>query len=194
MKILSQIRKKSKIRTQKTSLQPIQKHWVYKLSIEQVSLIFEAHDLSCFGRNKAKKYIQFINEYNELFNSGSGVKEFNTDKLLLRWYTKLLKLNAMYNALTTCEAENSKAEFKNMFNKDFESIDDLNLITAESNRFNDKIEILKPLKPLKSTNDGIPFVKLVRIVEISRSINIDREIKLYEFYGMYKTELEKWNN
>ena len=190
MKILSQIKKRLKMKTQSVSSPRIQKHWVYKLSIEQVSLIFEAHDLSCFGRNKEKKYTQFINEYNELFNSGSGVKKFNTDKLLLRWYVKHMKLRAMYDALTTCEAENSKAEFKKMFHKEFETIDDLKLVTDEANRLNDKMKILKPDEVKK---DGISFSRLILIIEDSRGIPISMETKLFQFKEMYDIEIEKQN-
>ena len=146
--------------------------------------------MSCFGRNKEKRYTQFIKEYNELFNSDSGVKKFNTDKLLLRWYTKHLKLRAMYDALTSCDAENSKVEFNKIFHKEFESIDDLKLLTDEANRLNDKMKIFKPVEDKK---DGISFSKLILIIEDSRGIPISDNTKLFKFKEMYDIEIEKQN-
>jgi aldehyde:ferredoxin oxidoreductase len=194
MKILTKIKKKLGLKTQPTLSQDIQKRWVYKLSLEQVSLVFEAHDLSCFGFFKNTNYRDFISEYNELFNSGSGKKQFNSERFSLTLYLKHQKLRAMYDALTVCDAENSRKEFKAMFGKEYESTDDLKLITNLAEQINQKLEALNPKESDKSTKEGISFNKLVTIVELSRGINIDRKIKLYEFYGMYETELEKWNN
>lgn len=167
---------------------PALKLWVYKLNIEQVSLIFEAADLSCFKRKS--DYPVFIQQYNELFNSGDGNKKLNVDRFLLKLYIKHQKLRAMYDSLTTCEAENARAEFKLMFGIDYGSTDDLKLITDLAEQVNQK---MGGLKPHETAKEGIPFIKLVHIVEISRGISIDRKIKLYEFYGMYQAEMEKWN-
>lgn len=183
------MQKKSNQKTQKTSLQGTQKHWVYKLTIDQVSLIFEANDLSCFGRDENKKYLEFIKEYNEMFNSGSDIKQFDTDKFLLRLYTKHLKLRIMYDSLTTCVGENSVKEFKEMFGHEFGDIDDLKLLTGEAERVNDKMKILS----VSNKKEGISFSKLVNIVEVSRGITIGRNIKLFQFKDMYDTEIEKWN-
>ena len=60
MKTLQKIKKKLEIKTQEILSESTQKRWVYKLSIEQVSLIFEANDLSCFGYNK--KNLEAIKE------------------------------------------------------------------------------------------------------------------------------------
>ena len=167
----------------------MRKHWVYKLSIQQVALIFEAKDLSCFGIfNRNKKHLQFTHEYNELFNSGSDKKHFNAKKFLLKLYIKHQKLRAMYDALTTCEAVNSNAEFKLMFGKEFKTINDLKLVTNEANRINDKMGVLN--QPQEKGND-ISFSQLVIMIETSRNIPINRNIKLYEFYEMYKNELSK---
>lgn len=125
-----------------------------------------------------------------MFNSGSDKKQFNTDKLLLRWYVKHMKLRAMYDALTSCDAENSKAEFKNIFHKDFETVDDLKLLIDEANRLNDKIKIVSPIENKK---DGISFSKLVIMIEGSRGIPISRETKLFQFKEMYDIEIEKQN-
>jgi hypothetical protein len=160
------------------------------LSIEQVSLIFEAKDLSCFGEDEETKFEVFIKEYNALFNSSSDVKKLNTDKLLLRWYTKHLKLRAMYDALSSCDAVNSRIEFKKIFHKDYEDIEDLKLLTDEATRLNDKMTIVKAPESKKG---GISFVRLVLMIEDSRGKPIDRKIKLYEFKEMYDIEIEKQN-
>jgi len=185
MKILQQIQKRLNPRIQRTRSGSIQGRWVYKLSIEQVSLVFEAGDLSCFGRNSKNKHSEFIREYNELFNSGMDNKKFNTDIFLLKLYTKHLKLRIMYDSLTTCEAENSAKEFKEIFGHDFESVNDLKLLTDEAQRINDKMTILN--------DKGISFSKLINIVENSRGIPIDRNTKLFQFKEIYDIELEKWN-
>lgn len=188
MKTLHQIKKRLGIKIQETSLGLTQKHWVYKLSIEQVALIFEAGDLSCFGRNSKKKYSEFILEYNNLFNSGNDKTKFNNSISLIKMYTRHLKLRAMYDALTTCEAENSKAEFKKMFGKDFESLDDLKIVTDKASQLNDKMGMLANVKESK---DGVSFVKLIIIIEDSRGKPISRSTKLYEFKEMYDIEIEK---
>lgn len=182
--------KKSNQKTQKTSLQGTQKHWVFKLTIDQVSLIFEANDLSCFGRKAKQKHLEFIKEYNEMFNSGSDNKQFDNAKFLLKLYTKHLKLRVMYHSLTTCAGENSAKEFKEIFGHEFKSIDDLKLLTDEAQRINDKMTILNAPK---KDDKGVSFSKLINIVETSRGIPIDRNIKLFQFKEMYDTELEKWN-
>jgi len=155
-----------------------------------VALIFEANDLSCFGFSKKKKLTEFTNEYNELFNAGDGRKQLNVDRFLLKLYIKHQKLRAMYDSLTTCDAENARAEFKLMFKKEYESTDDLKRITDLAEQLDSKMGGLKKPEQLK---EGISFNKLVIIVETSRGINIDRKTRLYEFYKMYEAEMEKWN-
>ena len=152
-------------------------------------MIFEANDLSCFGRNEEKKYLEFIKEYNKLFNANSGDKQFDERKTLLRLFVKFQKLRAMYNALTTCEAENSRKEFKSMFGKDYKDENDLSYLTETSKQLDDKIKILSPKD--EPNKKGLSFMKTVILVEEARKIPINRKIKLYEFYEMYKTELEK---
>jgi len=159
------------------------------LTVEQVSILFESGDLSCFGRNKKKKFKQFVLEYNSLFNHKTNKKEFFSDIYNFRLYVKHLKLRAMYDSFTSCEAENAKTEFKEIFKKDFEGVGDLKLLTDEANRINDKILINN--QPKKESD--ISFSKLVDIVESSRNVHIDRNIKLFLFKEMYDIELEKWN-
>ena len=102
---------------------------------------------------------------------------------------KFQKLRAMYVSLTTCDAKNSKKEFIELFGVEYKSENDLKFITETAKQLDDKIKILIPKENKK--NKGLSFVKTVIIVEESRKIPINRNIKLYEFYEMYKTELEK---
>ncbi len=102
-----------------------------------------------------------------------------------------MKLRAMYNALVYTEnCENSKKEFAEMFGHEFAGLNDIKLIVDESNRIADKIKMLQP-QP-KQNDKSITFNQLVIIVETSRGLPIDRNIKLYEFKKMYDIELEKW--
>ena len=96
----------------------------------------------------------------------------------------------MYDSLTTCDALNARGEFKKMFGKDYESIEDLKLITNLAEQIGDKLK--NAVSPIKK--EGVTFVDLIGMVEMSRNIPIDRKIKLFEFYKMYQTELKKWNN
>lgn len=144
--------------------------------------------MSCFG--KKKEYNQFIDEYNDLFNSSDGKKKLNIDRFLLRLYIKHQKLRAMYDSLTTCEGVNAKEEFKLMFKREYQNTEDLKLITNLAEQVSQKMNNLKPHEDVK---EGVSFVSLINIVEISRGIEINRGVKLYEFYNMYQTELTKWN-
>jgi hypothetical protein len=103
-----------------------------------------------------------------------------------------MKLRAMHDALTTCDAENSKAEFKKMFHKEFESVDDLKLIVDKADGFNNKMKILKPVEG-DDKKEGIPFSRLVIIVEDWRGIPISDKTKLFKFKEMYDREIEKQN-
>lgn len=170
----------------------MQKHWVYKLSIEQIALIFEVGDLSCFGRNSKKKYSEFIIEYSELFNSGAGIKSINLDRSILRLSTKIGRLKAIYDVLSHTKGNNSMREFNRIFKRQYEGKDDLILITNEINRLSDKIAIIKPVN--NSKKDGLSFSELVVIVELSRDIPISNDTKLSKFKDMYDIELKKLNN
>lgn len=97
----------------------------------------------------------------------------------------------MYDSLTNCEGDNAKLEFKAMFHKDFETIEDLSRITKEADRLKSKMDILN--EPVTDNKNGITFGRLFIIVEASRGIPIDREIKLFQFKELYDIELEKQN-
>ena len=145
MKILQKIRGKSEIKTQEIQSEAIRKRWAYELSIDQVALIFEANNLKCFGIDYKKEHAEFIKEYNQLFNpdtDNKNNKQFNTDRILFKMQLKQQKLKAMHDALTACDVENSRNEFREMFGKDYDSIDDLKLLVDEFNRLSPKIKIL----------------------------------------------------
>jgi len=97
----------------------------------------------------------------------------------------------MYDSLTTCDGENARIEFKAMFGKDFETIEDLERITKEADKLKTKINILT--EPVSAKSEGISFNKLVIIIESSRGITIDTDIKLFQFKEMYDIEIEKQN-
>jgi len=171
---------------------PIQKRWVYRLTIENVSIIFESNDLSCFGLFfRKQKFNQFLKEYDLLFNKGADDKQFNASLFLMKMYVKQLKLRAMYDALINSDAENSRAEFKLMFGKDFEGVEDIKRIVNENDRLSDKIRIMSQNAPDKK--ESITFNQLVIMVESSRGLPINRNTKLFEFKKMYDIELAKWH-
>ena len=142
--------------------------------------------MSCF---KEGEHDAFLKEYNELFNSQESTKALNSERFLSKLQVKHLKLRAMYDSLTTCDAPNARAEFKLMFRKDYEDIEDLKLITNLAEQLGGK---MKGMATPKAKGEGMSFVEVVQAVELSRNIPIDRQIKLFEFHTMYKTELKKW--
>jgi len=171
---------------------PIQKHWVYRLTIEDVSIIFESNDLSAFGLFfRVKKFNQFLKEYDSLFNKGGNDKQFNANLFLMKMYVKQMKLRAMYDALINSEGVNSRLEFAAMFGKEFEGVKDIQRIVNEVDRLSDKIKIMSNNTPEKK--ESITFNQLVIMVESSRNIPINRNTKLFEFKKMYDIELEKWH-
>ena len=175
---------------------PTTNYWVYKLTIEQVALIFENHDYSCFGLFfRKRKLSRFIDEYNRLFNKESGSKELSLQYTIFKMYTKQMKLRAMYDSLVYSEtAENAKREYFLLFGKQYEGIEDLNKLVSEANRLTDKIKLLeRPPKNEHENKNSIGFAQLVVIVESSRGVHIERKTKLFEFKKMYEIELEKWH-
>ncbi|MCK5605271.1 hypothetical protein KAR91_25490 [Candidatus Pacearchaeota archaeon] len=192
MKILQKIKKRLGIKTQEIPSEPIQKPWAYKLTVGQVALIYEADDLGVFGMDKEKKFEQFNIEFNDLFNNAFHKKQFNSDLVIQKMQLKMQKLRAMYDALSVCEAPNCREEFKLMFGHDFNLPDDLKLITDKYAFYGDKLPLLIPRN--NEAKESMTFIDVVLLTEISRGLQIDRNILLYDFHRMYKTELKKWTN
>ena len=142
--------------------------------------------MSCF---KEGEHDAFLKEYNELFNSAESTKALNSERFLLKLQVKHMLLKAMYDSLTTCEAVNARDEFKLMFRKDYEDIEDLKLITNLAEQLGGK---MKGMTTPKAKGEGMSFIDVLQLVEISRNIQINRQLILFEFYKMYKTELKKW--
>ena len=170
--------------------QHIRGYWAYKLTVDQVSLIFEIKDLSCFGRKKEKKYGKFIDEYNELFNNGVSKKRFNSDSFKFKMQLKQLKLKAMYESILSSDAPNSKEEFKLMFGHEFKSDEDLKLIINKYDMLHDKLSV----EDTTTDSEGLTFEETVQLIETSRGLPIDRNMKLYSFHVMYVNESKKWAN
>lgn len=100
-----------------------------------------------------------------------------------------MKLQMMYNSLLFYDGKNAKDEFYLLFGEKYEGLDQIKRITNENNRILDKLSIIGV--PIENDN-GISFSELIVIVENSRSIAIDREMKLIEFKQIYDLELKKW--
>lgn len=167
-----------------------QSNWVYRLTVEQVSLIFEANDLKPFGLFfRGRKLEQFNSEYNQLFNKQNN--QLGNEISRLRLYLKHLKLMAMYDSLLYAKGENALFEFRTMFNSEYTKPEQLKLITDENTRILEKIQILTPKETVKKENT-ITFNDLVLIIETSRNMAIDRKMKLWEFKKVYDLELKKW--
>jgi len=153
-----------------------------------VALIFEANYRKCFGILIARNFNQFIREYNQLFNPQNT--NLGNDFLRLKFYTKHLKLLAMYDSLLYANGENAKAEFIKMFGVEYTNPEQLKFITDENQRILDKLKMITPVE--KKQDKGIGFGELVLIVESSRGMAIDRKMKLWEFKKIYDIELKKW--
>jgi len=102
-----------------------------------------------------------------------------------------MKIRAMYDALSVNpDSENSQKEFIKIFKKKFADVNDLKLLIGEANRIGDKIKTLS--QPVNK-GETLSFSQLVVITELSRGISIPQNTKMFQFYEMYKIELEKWH-
>ena len=69
---------------------------------------------------------------------------------------------------------------------------DMSLVGPRPERqfYIDKINQIE--KSNQKSEKGITFNELIAIVENSRKIVIDRQMKVFEFYKIYELELKKW--
>lgn len=167
--------------TQKTSSGDISKVWVYKKSIRDAEVFFET------GRFTGDKEA-FTAEFNQLFNQKEINIHFNKDVDRLRIVNKINELRAIYYSLAYCEGENAKAKYEEYFGEDYIGKKQLERINKKAKFYIDKLKVISQ----KEKNNGITFPELVVMVESSRGINIDREMKLFEFHRIYELELKRW--
>lgn len=104
------------------------------------------------------------------------------------------KLRAMYDALSVYEAPNCRKEFSEMFGHDFMPPHDLKRISDKYAFFGDKLSLLIPNKKTNKPKESMTFIDVVLLTELSRGLQIDRNILLYDFHRMFRTELKKWTN
>ncbi len=166
----------------------------FNIPISNVSLLFKTQDLKYLSKRWLPRFIlawiysRFIKQYNIFFNPHEKTKQ--QDWYLLNMENKANNIYpALFYALIYGNDQKSRDLFEEHFGKAPDTQDDLNMIIAEINRLNDK---LAAISPSKADSKGIEFAKLVAIVETSRTIPIDRSTTLYEFYELYKIEIEKW--
>ena len=184
---LTTIKKRLKTKTAKILSQNTQNNWVYRASIRDAGILFET------GKWQFGKYasILFKNEYNQLFNQAEINKEFNTHVDLLRLTNKVTELKAIYYALIYGDGANANKKYLEMFGKKFEGTEsDINRINDKAQFYIDKINHLQKVN--QKSDKGITFNELIAIVENSRKIVIDRQMKVFEFYKIYELELKKW--
>lgn len=190
MNFKKKIAKILNLKTQPIRSKSTTSDWAYKLSVRQVSLIFEVKNLKCFGLfGRLKKFKSFIVEYDKMFNNKSD-KNFDVELFRSKLYTKHLKFNAMYDSLLYCQGKNAKKEFLEMFGYEYNGVDDLNRIVKKNSFILDKLKMLMPVETKKQ--DGITFTQAVAYVEGSKELSIDRNMKLFEFKILYDIELKKW--
>ena len=168
----------------------IPKGWAYKLTVEQVEYFLDSKDLSVFsGWFKRAKSIRFLNEFSQMFNNRAMLSDFQNDVMRLRLFNKINELRAMYNALQYSEAPNSQERFKELFKNDFKPTDEnFKLINDKAEFFINKLKSI----PDKGKKEGLSFSEIVAMVENSRGIPIDRNMKLFQFKRIYDIELKKW--
>ena len=139
-----------------------------------------------FGRFKRIKSHQFVSQYNKLFNSKDVLKLLKNDVYRFKLQLKIQELRVIYTSLSTgSKAENSKRRFKELFGVEWDG--QYELINDRVKFWVDKLEQLP-----KEKNEGITFSELVALVENSRGVHIDRNLKLFEFHRIYQLELKKW--
>jgi hypothetical protein len=173
----------------------------YTIPIRNVSLLFETGNLrhlSKFWMPKfllIRRYKNLINQYNAWFNKEDKKKISN---LADSWYVLKLKNKAvnllpnLYYALVWADDSKARELYKELYGKYPEKEEGYNKIINEITTLNDKLSVLDNTKDEK---EGISFSDLIPLIELSRDgIVIDRTITLFEFYKIYKTELEKHGN
>lgn len=169
-------------------------YWVYRLSINQVSLIFDASYRGCFGfLFRSLKFSRFVIEYNKLFNGNDGAKVLDSSILRLKLQNKAYNiLPAMYYDLITVNSDLAKSMFIEYFGEEFTNTNQLERILKRISFLEEKLKSMEI--PVQEQKAGLTFTETVNRIETSRAIPIDRNIKLYEFKTMYDNELEKWQN
>lgn len=159
--------------------------WVYKVSIREAGIYFDTDSFK-YGKRAARR---FQNEYNDLFNKNEISKAISKNFDLFRLQSKIDELKAIYYSLIYADGENARERFKILFGKEFEYTEnDINRINDKAKFYIDKINAL----PKPKEEKGITFNELIAIVENSRGITIDREMKVFEFHKIYELELKKW--
>ena len=162
-------------------------NWVYKCSIRDAEIFFETGKFK-YGKRAA---VQFATQYNELFNKSEINSVFNKSIDSLRLINKINELRIIYSALLYADGKNAKKRFNEIFGREYTGVkEDFEAINHKIEFFADK---LKPLTK-EEKKDGLTFPELIAIVENSRAIQIDREMKVFEFHRVYELELKKWKN
>ena len=166
----------------------------YNIPIYRVGLLYETKNVRHLSKYwmpnflLAIIYIRFQKKYDEFFNIKSN------NGLVDDWHILKLKnmvnnyLPALYYSLIYGENDESKRQYKELFNKEPETTEDLNLIVDRINKIIDQLSIIDN-KPEK---ENISFSKLVALIEGSRGIPIDRNITLWDFKQIHDIEIEKW--
>ena len=157
--------------------------WAYRFDVRQTSRYFDTGKGFFFKRNE----INFLKQYNQLFNSKEIESNYVKSVTQLRLLNKVNLLRAAYNSLSTeSEAEHSKEFFKQTFGKEWEyDLKNYELINRKAEFFINKLRVLQKDSTPK---DSISFGELVAIIESSRGIAIDRKMKLIEFHKIYEQE------
>ena len=169
----------------------------YNIPISRVSLLFETNDFGYLSKIWIPKiylifkYRKFIKKYNEWFNNADEKKDLVNEWTLLRLRNKARNLFPfLYYSLVYSPNNELRDIFTEHFGKFPEKEDDLQLIIDRINKLNDQLAVLET--PRDNNNQSLTFAQTVALVEGSRNIPISRNISLFEFYGLYKTETEKW--
>jgi hypothetical protein len=124
-----------------------------------------------------------------LFNEKEINATFNKSIDTLRIINKINELKAVYYSLLYADGKHAKEKFIEIFGREYKGDkEDFEAINSKTQFFVDKLKSSQQ----EEKKGGITFSELVAIVENSRKIQIDREMKLFEFHRIYELELKKW--
>lgn len=171
---------------------------MHKITVKQASLYFRTKDrkyltMNYFNRGIEKK---FMAEFNQAF---AGVdydvlldEKFYSLLLFHRGYNLYYSLHeAMRYALQSDNVElitKLRKEFKELFGKDFDKVDDLKLIRTEIERYIDKYKAEIKNEEV-NYDEEFDFDKLIYFVERMMGVPVDNKMYLYQFNNKLQNAL-----
>lgn len=174
-------------------------HNKYTITLNRCSQMFETLDTSLLLRFGwlpkfliTPRFEKFMIEFNELFNS-KEIDSFYEDSFLkLKIFNKVNNLlPALYYGLVISDNKTFLDTFKEMYGKDYEGFNDLELIINEIKRLNIKAKDMFYEEEKKEKRETLSLEKLITNTEAVLERSIDRTTKLFQFKHQYDLAVQR---